>query len=53
MKIGDKRVTVVEMLCETDFVARTDKFKQAVQAMTNTFHSMTLAGNLTQKDMIE
>jgi len=32
-------VTMVEMTCETDFVAKTDKFQQGVEAVLNTLHS--------------
>jgi translation elongation factor Ts len=32
-------VTMVEMTCETDFVAKTDKFIQGVETVLDTFHS--------------
>lgn len=32
-------VTMVEMTCETDFVAKTDNFHQGVEAVLNTLHS--------------
>jgi translation elongation factor EF-Ts len=35
----NKLVTVVEMTCETDFVAKTDKFIQGVEAVVDTLHS--------------
>lgn len=35
----NKLVTFVEMTCETDFVAKTDKFIEGVQAVVETFHA--------------
>jgi translation elongation factor Ts len=32
-------VTMVEMTCETDFVAKTDKFIQGIEMVLDTFHS--------------
>lgn len=32
-------VTFVEMTCETDFVAKTDKFLQGLETVLDTFHS--------------
>jgi translation elongation factor Ts len=32
-------VTMIEMTCETDFVAKTDKFIQGVEMVLDTFHS--------------
>jgi len=32
-------VTMIEMTCETDFVAKTDKFMQGVEAVLETLHS--------------
>lgn len=32
-------VTLIEMTCETDFVAKTDKFIQGVEAVLETIHS--------------
>lgn len=31
-------VTMIEMTCETDFVAKTDKFIQGVEMVLDTFH---------------
>lgn len=35
----NRLVTIVEMTCETDFVAKTDKFIQGVETVVDTFHS--------------
>ena len=32
-------VTMIEMTCETDFVAKTDKFIQGVEMVLDTLHS--------------
>jgi elongation factor Ts len=34
-----KLVTFVEMTCETDFVAKTDKFIQGIETVLDTFHA--------------
>lgn len=41
MKIDKEQrlVTFVEMTCETDFVAKTDKFIEGVQTVLDTFHA--------------
>lgn len=36
---GSNMVTMIEMTCETDFVAKTDKFIQGVEMVLDTFHS--------------
>lgn len=39
--MSDKgEVTMIEVNCETDFVARTDKFKNFVSSLTATFHNL-------------
>jgi len=35
----NRLVTVVELTCETDFVAKTDKFIHGIEAVVDTFHS--------------
>ena len=35
----NRLVTFIEMTCETDFVAKTDKFIQGVEAVVDTLHS--------------
>ena len=33
-----KLLTMIELHCETDFVAKTDKFKEGVERLVETFH---------------
>lgn len=44
MRVNKERrlVTFVEMTCETDFVAKTDKFIEGVQTVVETFHATGL-----------
>ena len=44
-------VTMVEMTCETDFVAKTDKFIQGVETVLDTFHSHGRALEIGQQQM--
>lgn len=34
-----KLLTMIELHCETDFVAKTDKFKEGVERLVETFHN--------------
>ena len=33
------KITMIEMHCETDFVARTDQFKRGVEVILNSLHN--------------
>lgn len=44
-------VTMVEMTCETDFVAKTDKFIQGVEAVLDTLHSHGRSLQIGQQQM--
>ena len=46
-----KLVTMVEMTCETDFVAKTDKFIEGIETVLDTFHSHGRALEITQQQM--
>jgi elongation factor Ts len=41
MKFDKQRhfITLIELHCETDFVAKTDKFRQGLERLIDTFHS--------------
>jgi translation elongation factor Ts len=44
-------VTMIEMTCETDFVAKTDKFIQGVETVLDTLHSHGRALQVGQQQM--
>lgn len=46
-------VTMVEMTCETDFVAKTDKFIQGVETVLDTLHSHGRALQIGQQQMTD
>jgi len=47
----NKLVTFIEMTCETDFVAKTDKFQQGVQAVLDTIHAHGATLQIGQQQM--
>eukprot|EP00352_Strombidinopsis_acuminata_P000160 CAMPEP_0176341940 /NCGR_PEP_ID=MMETSP0126-20121128/2778_1 /TAXON_ID=141414 ORGANISM="Strombidinopsis acuminatum, Strain SPMC142" /NCGR_SAMPLE_ID=MMETSP0126 /ASSEMBLY_ACC=CAM_ASM_000229 /LENGTH=105 /DNA_ID=CAMNT_0017687055 /DNA_START=148 /DNA_END=465 /DNA_ORIENTATION=+ len=40
-----KRVTMIQLACETDFVAKTDKFQEGLTGILNTLHDESNFGN--------
>ncbi len=48
---ASRLVTMIEMTCETDFVAKTDKFIQGVETVLDTFHSHGRALQIGQQQM--
>jgi translation elongation factor EF-Ts len=49
----NKLVTFIEMTCETDFVAKTDKFQQGVQAVLDTIHAHGATLQIGQQQMAD
>jgi translation elongation factor EF-Ts len=49
----NRLVTFVEMTCETDFVAKTDKFIQGVEAVVDTLHSHGQTLHVGQEQMAD
>jgi len=48
---ASRLVTMVEMTCETDFVAKTDKFIQGVETVLDTLHSHGRSLEIGQQQM--
>ena len=46
----NQKVTMLEMHCETDFVAKTDSFKHGVEVVLNTFHNTDSLKKVTQQE---
>jgi len=55
MRVNKERrlVTFVEMTCETDFVAKTDKFIEGVQTVLDTFHAQGAGLQIGQQQMAD
>jgi elongation factor Ts len=48
---SSRLITMIEMTCETDFVAKTDKFIQGVEAVLETLHTQGSTLAIGQKNM--